>query len=423
MILYTVKKGDSLYKIATTYNSSVQEIVSANGLNVTTPLIVGQGLVIPQVNQIYVVKKGDSLYSISKMYKTTINNILEQNPYINKPYTLYPGQQIFIRNDLDSKPPLSVNGYVFANTNKDFYINNSPDITFLSFFSYGFNNDGDLISPDDQDILKRVKDKDISMIMTVTNTNENGSFSTSLASSLLNDKNKAQKIIKQIHQILENKGYYGVNVDFEYVSPKDKDAYINFLNNLRQELDYDYELSVALAPKYSNSQEGLLYEAHDYKAIGEIVDRIVIMTYEWGYTYGPAMAVAPLDEVEKVINYAITEIDPLKINLGIPTYGYDFVVPYKKGNKARSLSYEGALETARKKNVSIHFDEKTQTPYFTYYEIDNKHEVHYEDARSIGAKINLALAYGLGGISFWTLRSNFTPMWTVINETIDVIKH
>ena len=103
MILYTVQEGDSLYKIAQKYNSSVNEIVSANGLNISNHLIIGQGLIIPQANQIHIVTKGESLYSIAKTYKTTINKILEQNPYIDKPYILYPGQEIFIRNDIDNK--------------------------------------------------------------------------------------------------------------------------------------------------------------------------------------------------------------------------------------------------------------------------------------------------------------------------------
>ena len=42
---------------------------------------------------------------------------------------------------------------------------------------------------------------------------------------------------------------------------------------------------------------GLWYEGHDYKAHGEIVDYVVIMTYEWGYSGGPAMAVSPIGPV------------------------------------------------------------------------------------------------------------------------------
>lgn len=97
----------------------------------------------------------------------------------------------------------------------------------------------------------------------------------------------------------------------------------------------------------------MLYEAHDYKRIGEIVDRVIIMTYEWGYTYGPAMAVAPLHLVRKVVEYAIQEINPEKINLGIPTYGYDFTLPFKKGQKAKSLSYEDALALAYKEKLKF----------------------------------------------------------------------
>lgn len=422
MILYTVKKGDSLYKIANMYNTSINEIVEANGLNISKTLIIGQGLVIPTSTTIHVVNKGESLYSISKIYKTSIQELLNQNPYIDKPYTLYPGQQIFIKNNIDNKPPLSVNGYLFSSTNEDFYLPNSTELTYLSYFSYSFNEDGYLRGGNDESILKNANRGNIAPIMTLTNTNEKGSFSSTLASNLLNNESAINTLISQIMNVLRSKNYQGINIDFEYVSPEDKDKYVAFLKKLKDALDYDFELSVALAPKYQSNQKGLLYEAHDYKEIGKIVDRVVIMTYEWGYTYGPAMPVAPIDEVEKVIQYAVTEIDPLKINLGIPTYGYDFITPHQKGNKAKSLSYEGAITLARQKNVSISFDENSKSPYFVYYEVDNKHIVHFEDARSIGAKINLALYYNLGGISFWTLRSQFTQMWTVINETLDVIK-
>ena len=40
------------------------------------------------------------------------------------------------------------------------------------------------------------------------------------------------------------------------------------------------------------------------------------MTYEWGYSGGPAMAVSPIDQVRRVLEYAITEIPPNKIMMG-----------------------------------------------------------------------------------------------------------
>lgn len=131
----------------------------------------------------------------------------------------------------------------------------------------------------------------------------------------------------------------------------------------------------------------MLYEAHDYKRIGEIVDRVIIMTYEWGYTYGPAMAVAPLHLVRKVVEYAIQEINPEKINLGIPTYGYDFTLPFKKGQKAKSLSYEDALALAYREKAKIYFEENSETPYFVYYKENKKHIVYYEDGRSIAKRL------------------------------------
>lgn len=421
MILYTIQKGDTLYQLAKSYKTTVSRIATVNGLDINDTLIVGQGLIIPSNTSLHVVKSGESLYSISQTYKLDINDLLKMNPQIKKPYIIYPGQELLIdKEEVTNKSNLLVNCYLFESNPK--LIPNSNLITFGSCFSYFLKNDGSLSPFNDTNLINFLDTRNIQPIMVVTNTNEKGSFSTSLCSSILNDENKKKTLIENIFNTLKQKEYYGVNIDFEYVDTKDKQKYIQFLKDLKERLDGQFELSVALAPKYSSSQEGLLYEAHDYEAIGKIADRIIIMTYEWGYTYGPAMAVAPLNLVEKVISYAVSVINPHKINMGIPTYGYDFLVPYEKGNKAKSLSYESAIALAKEKKASILYQKEAETPYFIYYEKNQKHEVYYEDCRSIAKKIALASQYNLGGISFWTLRSPFIQMWTVINSLVNVTK-
>ena len=85
-----------------------------------------------------------------------------------------------------------------------------------------------------------------------------------------------------------------------------------------------YTVMVALAPKTSAGQPGLLYEAHDYAALGAAADDVLLMTYEWGYALSEPMAVAPIDKVEQVVRFAVSQIPPDKIFLGMPNYGYDW---------------------------------------------------------------------------------------------------
>ncbi len=83
-IIYTVKAGDSLYKIAQNYGVSVDEIKNLNGLS-NNLLSIGQMLKIPtQTNNnseilTYIVKAGDSLYKIAILYGTTVDAIKELN--------------------------------------------------------------------------------------------------------------------------------------------------------------------------------------------------------------------------------------------------------------------------------------------------------------------------------------------------------
>src|SRR5690625_7625896 len=116
-------------------------------------------------------------------------------------------------------------------------------------------------------------------------------------------------------------------------------------------------MSTALAPKASAKQEGAWYEAHDYAAHGEIADFVVLMTYEWGYSGGPPMPVSPINEVRKVVQYALTEIPADKILLGQNLYGYDWTLPFVAGGEnARALRDRKSVTLAREQHAAIQYD-------------------------------------------------------------------
>lgn len=78
---YVVKKGDNLYNIASSYNTSVSEIMNFNNLS-TNLLSIGQILRIPVSEKevfVYIVKSGDNLYSIAREYNTTVDSIKAKN--------------------------------------------------------------------------------------------------------------------------------------------------------------------------------------------------------------------------------------------------------------------------------------------------------------------------------------------------------
>ena len=148
---------------------------------------------------------------------------------------------------------------------------------------------------------------------------------------------------------------------------------------------------------------------------------MLLMTYEWGYTYGPPMAVAPLPNVRQVLDYAVTEIPREKIYLGIPNYGYDWPLPFRQGEtKARSISNQEAVAIAAAQRADIAYDGTAQSPWFRYTAGGTVHEVWFEDARSMSAKLRLIQEYGLRGAGYWNLMRPYPQGWTVLNALYDV---
>jgi spore germination protein len=215
-----------------------------------------------------------------------------------------------------------------------------------------------------------------------------------------------------------------VDVDFEYLPGQLAAAYAAFLRRLGQLLHPQGRfLWAALAPKTSAQQPGLLYEGHDYGAVGAAADAVLLMTYEWGYTFGPPMAVAPLPNVRAVLDYAVTEIPAEKILLGVPNYGYDWPLPFRQGTtRAQSISNQRALQLAIQFGVAIQYDDTAQSPFFHYTAADGTvHEVWFEDARSLDAKLRLIAEYGFRGAGFWNLMRPFSQTWLVLDSLYDIL--
>ena len=147
------------------------------------------------------------------------------------------------------------------------------------------------------------------------------------------------------------------------------------------------------------------------------------MTYEWGYTYGPAMAVSPIDRVRQVLDYAVSVMPAGKLLMGVPNYGYDWTLPFVQGSAARPVTNVSAVTLAGSVGADIQFDETAQAPFFRYYESTGReHEVWFEDARSLRAKYRLVSEYGLAGISFWNLNRLFRTNFLVLESMFSVEK-
>lgn len=133
------------------------------------------------------------------------------------------------------------------------------------------------------------------------------------------------------------------------------------------------------------------------------------------------MAVAPLRNVELVVDYALSEIPAEKIWMGIPNYGYDWTLPFRQGSRAQSISNQEAVALAVQNRVAIRFDQAAQSPWFWYVDGQGReHEVWFEDARSIRAKLELARSRGLYGVGYWNLMRPFPQNWALLNSLYEI---
>ncbi len=425
MEIYVVRAGDTIYSIAAEYGVSYRRLIFDNGILNPAQLVEGQTLLILKPELIYTAQQGDTLYSIAAKFNTTVLQLRRNNPYIIPEYYISAGENIVIEYEGEPISNVRLSGFTYPYINRRLLQQILPYITYLIIFGYGFTDEGTVITVEDNDIISIAHENETAVLLSLSLIDITGEFASSRITPLLTDISFQNRVIEGMLGEIRRKNAQGMDIDMEYIPAELKDNFTAFVQNAGDKLHNEgYILNVDLAPKTTADQKGLLYEAHDYKALGEAADLLFLMTYEWGYAYGMPMAIAPLPNVKRVLDYALTEISPQKLYLGMPNYGYDWTLPQIEGvTRGETIGNLTAIHRAARYNAVISFDERSQSPFVDYIgENEREHVIWFEDVRSFKGKYDLIAESGIAGAGWWNFMRPFPQGYLMMNNMFAIEK-
>ncbi len=305
--------------------------------------------------------------------------------------------------------------YMLGSQSWNSLLQNSSSLTSVAPWSWGLDSYGGLTSDFDSnafaDVLQFAGNQQLDTYALIHNF-FNGSFDARVVSALLNNNHAQNRAISQIHTSLKEWGMSGINLDFENVPAKDRDALTAFVAKLAETLHADgLKVTIAVPAKTADNKTNDFSGAFDYKALGNHVDQLVIMAYDQHWRGGPPGPVASVQWIEKVVQYATSQTSANQIVLGIPNYGYN----WPSSGTAKSLTYTQTMELAAKQGVSVRWHSAHKAPHFQY---GNGNQVWFENRYSIKYKIDLVNKYDLGGIALWRLGQEDPGIWRVIEDTL-----
>jgi spore germination protein len=423
MAIHTVKSGDTLWGISRIYGVSIGSIVEANGLNSADLIVPGLALYIPDRGlpvRFYQIKSGDTLWALARRFNTTLERIYMANPGLD-PMKLMIGQRIRIPTPY--KYRMETLGFVIPSEIdklRPIFNRIAEHLTYLAVFSYTVNANGTLNGVDDDLLISESKRRGVKPLMVVTNW-VGTKFDSELIGQILQSRDVRQTLIQNIVTTLRDKGYEGVSIDFEFIPPERRNDFTAFLRELKAAMG-DLILHLNAHAKTSDDPTNFLTGAFDYAAIGQIVDIMAVMTIEFGYPQGPPNAIAPIWWVEQVIRYSVSQVDPGKLMIALPFYGYNWPLPDTPETTASVIPVNRAQNQAISRGVPIQYDWRAEAPWYQYWANGLQRVVWFEDPRSIAAKYRIMELYELGGATFWQLNYEFPQNWAYIEKNFQVVQ-
>ena len=430
MIIYTVKRGDTLYGIAKRFGTSVVRLAEDNGLENKNMLNVGQSLVILEPKTVYEVKEGENLYSVAQSLGVSVGDLWRNNPFLGGGTDLRTGESLTVVPELPIYDrEISVNTYVYPSVDLAVLRTILPYLTYLTVVGYGVEEDGSLIvPPNDGEIVELARAYGVAPIVQIAGAGEDGVPSGALSAHVLENDRAAATLLSEIESLLSEKRYRGVEVAFDGLPASLAKGYVAWVDALRARLGGSGRgVHVTLNPRTSDGEVDWYGGVQDVVSLGDASDLATLSAFGWGYANGEPMAISPLPKVRDAILYATERMPSERILLGISQYGYDWGLPFVAGeDRGRAIAYADALRLSNEGRASIGYDTESEAPFVRRFVRENgrprEYMAYFEDARSIAARFRLINEYGLGGITLWNGMQYFPQFWRVLSRSFTVRK-
>jgi spore germination protein len=285
----------------------------------------------------------------------------------------------------------------------------------LAIFQISIQNNGTLLGRPNRRLINEAHAMGIKVILAVSNLTLQGLFSTALLGRLVRDQDFASLVWQNIRNVLVDYQFDGVNLDLEKALPTDRPLFTKLIQTWSTLFKRaNFLVTIDIPAKSSDDPLDIWKGSFDYKAIGQAVDEVIIMTYEEHWPASPPGSVASIPWVTDILNYTIANIPPQKIYMGIPLYGYD----WSERGGAQVIGYQRAVELARRHGAPLQWDARQHSTFFRYETMGVRHTVYFEDPRSLRDKLDLARQKGIRGVALWEMNLSYPSVWDVLQTYV-----
>ncbi len=282
------------------------------------------------------------------------------------------------------------------------------DLNYVSpWYNFQIQKDGSLTGADDPYVTGLARSAGARVVPLVQNSAKYDDFH-----KLLGDRTQRSAMVSKVVRLVLDNKYHGVNIDFESVNAADRPYLTAFMAELYPQLRSQGKLVTMAVPAKSYDATTGWAGAYDYAALKPYSDLFVIMAYDYHWAGGTPGPVSPIESVRKAATYALEQFGASKLIVGMALYGYDWNTT--TGAKAVSTKFSDIGKLRTTYNAVLSYDTVSQSAKAVYTRDGQRHEVWYENGRSLDAKLDAMRQLGVTGVAVWRLGQEDPRVWSSI---------